>query len=100
MNTFLIIFVALLGAINMFTCLIFTIMLSFEYDNDPPLFVQQYLCDVLDDYNINWIGKAILCVLTMPFTIFYTVATLIFWKIGVFIAAKLWKLFCTIFQKK
>ena len=61
MNIFWII-VLILGIINMFTCLALTITLSFEYDDNPPLFCQQHLWMVLDDYKINWIGKLILCI--------------------------------------
>jgi hypothetical protein len=91
--------ILILGIINMFTFLAVTIILCFEYDDNPPIFCQQHLWIVLDDYNINQSGKLILCILTIPFTIMYTVGMIVI-KSGRFVVLNIWKLFCMLFQKK
>lgn len=60
-----------------------------------PVFCQPYFWGVLDECDINFVGKLILCILTAPFTIGYTVGTLMYWM-GVGIVS----LFCLLFQKK
>ena len=89
----------ILFIINMFVGLILAICLYSEYENKIPLFCQQVLCELLDDYNINRLGKLILCILITTFTILYTCAVGIA-KIGMFIRPIIWDLFCQLFQKK
>ena len=95
----LMIVVALLSFINFLTFLILTITLYGEYDDNPPILCQQHLWLILEDNNINFIGKLILCILTIPFTVFYTIGTLGY-RIGSFIIINIWKLFCLAFKKR
>ena len=45
-------------------------------DDICPIFFQSYLYEKLDKYDINFIGKLIVCVLTVPFTMGYTIMAL------------------------
>lgn len=91
---------AILCVINFLSAMFLMMILCDEYDNNPPVLCQQPLWVALDDIDINFIGKLILCVLTIPFTIFYTVVVLIV-KIGKFIVVDvIWKLFCLVFTKR
>ena len=85
--------------INIFCAIILTLYLSCEYDDNPPLFFQQHLWKELDFENINFIGKLILCILTTPFTIMYTVGGLGI-NVGGFLLTNMWKLFCLLFKKR
>ena len=99
MNNVLIGIFSGLFLINFFTLIIVGSLLSCEYDACPPILCQQYLWSVLDDKDINFIGKLILCILTTPFTVLYTVGLLSF-KIGSFVIINIWKLFCVLFKKR
>lgn len=89
----------LLGLINFCTFIILTVTLSCNYNDNPPILYQQHLWLILDDNNINLTGKLILCILTVPFTVLYTVGILGY-NIWSFIITNIWKLFCLIFQKR
>ena len=84
--------------INFLTSIMVGIPLFFEYNENPPILCQQYLWEILDDKDINFIGKLILCILTIPFTIFYSVVVLVC-KIGMFLIINAWKIFCVVFKK-
>ena len=98
MNNCLIGIFAGLFLINLLTFLIVGVSLFYEYDENPPILCQQHLWKVLDDKDINFIGKLILCILTIPFTILYTVGLLGF-NIGRCIVINMWKMFCVVFKK-
>lgn len=98
MSDVLICIVGILGIINLLVTLVVTVVLCCEYDNNPPVLFQQHLWLILDDYGINFTGKLLLCVLTVPFTVFYTVVTLMYYT-GFFVCSTAWKLFCLAFKK-
>lgn len=98
MSEFLEIILSVLFLVDFIISIILSVILSDGYDKCPPILCQSYLWQVLDDMDINFIGKLILCILTVPFTIFYTVGVLVF-KIGSFVIINMWKLFCLVFKK-
>ena len=99
MNTFTEVSIVLLGVINFIVTMFVIIGMFDEDDGLPYIFCQRYLWKILDDVNINFAGKLILCVLFTPFTILYMVSAIIL-KIICFVAVNAWKLFCLLFQKK
>ena len=98
MSEFLETILAVLFLVDLIISIILSVTLSDGYDKCPPILCQSYLWQVLDDMDINFIGKFILCILTVPFTILYTVGVLVF-KIGSFVIINMWKLFCLVFKK-
>lgn len=98
MYVFLEVIFIVLFLTNMGTLVIVGTVLFCEYDCNPPILCQQCLWKTLDDMNINFSGKLILCILTAPFTIFYTVVILGV-KAGSFVIINVWKIFCAVFKK-
>ena len=99
MSTFTEISIFLLILFNVIV-FIFAFTLNFDEDDRLPyIFCQRYLWEILDERNINFAGKLILCTLCTPLTILYTVMMLVF-IIGGCIIISIWKLFCLLFQKK
>lgn len=88
-----------LAIINGFVALIGTVMINCEDSSTPSILLQSYLWLLLDDCDINFAGKLILCVLTIPFTVFYTAVMLIYY-IVFFVCFNVWQLFCWAFRKK
>ena len=99
MSTFAEISIFVLGLLNVIV-FIFAFTLNFDEDDRLPyIFCQRYLWEILDERNINFAGKLILCMLATPLTILYTVMMLVL-IIGYFIIVSAWELFCLLFQKK
>lgn len=91
--------VVLLGVINFITTVV---LLSISFvDSDGIEFIscRQLLWEALDDININFLGKLIVYILSLPFTLLYIIVALVY-KIGRFIIINIFKLFCLLFQKK
>ena len=85
---------AFLYLVNMVVFMIIGMAICDECDGYP-VFCQPYFWGVLDECNINFAGKLILCILITPFTIGYTVGALI-----LHMGCGLCKLFYMLFQKK
>ena len=99
MSTFTEISIVLLGVLN-FIVFLFAFITTYDEDDGlPSILCQRYLWEILDDININFAGKLILCTLFTPFTILYMIMMIIL-KIICFVAVNAWKLFCLLFQKK
>ena len=89
-SLFVFVLICLVG--NLFTYIV-------SADMAFPTIPQIALWKALDCQNINFAGKFILCILTIPFTILYT---FVCWLLSAleFSTNKIWKLFCWIFRKK
>ena len=96
MNNFEIVSIVLLCVINFIVFIFGVAELFCEDDELPSIFCQRYLWEILDDANINFAGKFILCTLFTPFTILY-MAVVIIIKIICFVAVSAWELFCLLF---
>lgn len=85
-------FILVYSIIVLFTTIVLAVM-------GFPAIPQTTLWKSLDCRNINFIGKLILCILTFPFTISYTISCLLIWVIE-YLVKKTWDLFCKVFRKK
>ena len=71
---------ALCGILAAINFLVFVVVsMRVWCDEEYPVFCQPYLWFALDECNINLVGKLILCILTAPFTIGYTIGALMAW---------------------
>ena len=63
------------------------------------IFPQIELWKKLEHQKINWLGKLILCILTVPFTFLYTIMMCVMYVVAL-ILATMWVLFCLLFKKR
>ena len=91
--------VALLGVINFITMVYLLTISLVDSDGIEFISYRQLLWETLDDININFLGKLIVYILSLPFTLLYIIVALVY-KIGRFIIINIFKLFCLLFQKK
>lgn len=85
-------FISVYSIIVLFTTIVLAVMAF-------PTIPQTTLWKSLDCQNINFIGKLILCILTFPFTISYTIIRCLEW-VTEYLVKKTWDLFCKVFRKK